>query len=226
MILNVTPKQLFDSYNEMMAVNDEFYMSGDQELADRAAHLRDADWVLRRSATESIFNVKEEPNAVIVVYARMCGYSATVFSKRGEEIACKEFNYYKTEGNLMRAVSKEYDVDFDNPIASAGYMFGKSVAYDILEEREPNKADNADDRAIELVEQLGADLLDGLDDAERNPEDAVNVVAYYTAAALIGRDDPFPVDDAILDALSMTGGPARNYVREHGAAYGIEWEEF
>ena len=118
-----------------MAVSDEAYLSGDQELADRAAHLRDADWVLRRSATESIFNVKDEPNAVIVVYARMWGYSATVFSKHGEAIAREEFNIYKTEGNLMRAVLREHDVDFDEPIATARFKHGKSVAYDILEER-------------------------------------------------------------------------------------------
>ena len=135
MILNVTPKQLLDSYNEMMAASDEAYLSGDQEMADKAAHLRDADWVLRRSATEPIFDVKDEPNAVIVVYARMWGYSATVFSKYGKAIAHKEFNYYKTEANLMRAVLKEHDVDFDDPIAEARYKMGKTVAYDILEER-------------------------------------------------------------------------------------------
>lgn len=63
-----------------------------------------------------------------------------------------------------------------------------------------------------------------LHELEKNPEDAVNHLAYDALALWNNSDDlrcGFDSDD-----LDFFLGRAREYVRENGPAYGIEWVEY
>lgn len=134
-MLKVTPTELLSSYNAVMDAGARAYRTNDD--ADNAEYSRlcEADWRLRRSANEVLFDVEDEKNAVLVVYARQSGYSATVFAKFAgpdSPTAREEFGWYKTEKNLMRAIDRKHTVDFDKPIAETGTMQGRSAAEDIL----------------------------------------------------------------------------------------------
>lgn len=59
--------------------------------------------------------------------------------------------------------------------------------------------------------------------AEGNCEDAVNGIAYEAYQLLYG---PTPIGEMDRRRVDELMGAARWHVKEHGAAYGIEWEEF
>ena len=78
-----------------------------------------------------------------------------------------------------------------------------------------------------LVDSVAVDTLEGLEECERNAEDATNLLAAAAYELATGRgllqEDRTPEVLATYDALA---GAARSHVRDHGRAYGIEWEEF
>lgn len=59
--------------------------------------------------------------------------------------------------------------------------------------------------------------------SERNCEDAVNVIAYEAYQRIHGETAFADLNIRDMDGLL---GAARQYVKAHGSAYGIEWEEF
>ena len=78
-----------------------------------------------------------------------------------------------------------------------------------------------------LVDAVAVGTLEGLEECERNAEDATNLLAAAAYELATGRDvlteqqtpDVLGTWDALL-------GAAREHVKAHGSSYGIEWEEF
>lgn len=70
-----------------------------------------------------------------------------------------------------------------------------------------------------FVDSVGTDVLR----EEDNCEDAVNGIAYEAYQAIHGETPMFMMD---VEEMSKLIALARNYVKDNGKFYGIEWEEF
>lgn len=82
-----------------------------------------------------------------------------------------------------------------------------------------------------LVDSVGYTTLKELDARERNSEDATNILAsnaytLSTGSDILGDFESMHRRYEALKVLNSLLFSSRQFIKEHGPAYGIEWAEF